>query len=48
MGILAYELLVGAAPFDDESRENVCVGILENEPVYPSGLPKLARRQVID
>jgi hypothetical protein len=44
VGVLAYELLIGCAPFDDDSRESVCISILEREPSYPSSLSKGAKR----
>ena len=37
MGILAYELLTGYAPFDDDSREIIHDNILSAEPLFESG-----------
>jgi serine/threonine protein kinase len=43
VGVLTYELLVGCAPFDDESREQVCMSILDLEPVYDDWMPQGAK-----
>ena len=43
VGVLTYELLVGSAPFDNESREEVCSGILDREPVYESWMSRGAK-----
>ncbi len=43
VGVLAFELLTGRAPFEQESRESTCQHIMYHKPTHPTWMPEDAR-----